>query len=73
MHGLSVGWGDTYPTTLVDQSIDITGIADGTYQVRVTADGQRLLNETDRTNNSATSTITITGNTVAFVSDDGGL
>jgi Lysyl oxidase len=73
VHGISVGWGDTYPTTLVDQSIDITAVPDGTYQVRVTADGQRLLNESDRTNNSATSTIAILGNTVTWVSDDGGL
>ena len=38
VHGLSKGWGDTYPTTLPDQAIDITGLADGTYQVKVTAD-----------------------------------
>ena len=25
-HGLSPGWGDTYPTTLPDQGIDITAI-----------------------------------------------
>ena len=26
VHGLSKGWGDTYPTTLPDQAIDLTGV-----------------------------------------------
>lgn len=40
MHGLSVGWSDTYPATLPDQAIDVTGVPDGEYTVKVTADWQ---------------------------------
>ncbi|RYY45867.1 MAG: hypothetical protein EON53_09920, partial [Actinomycetales bacterium] len=47
VHGLSVGWGDTYPASLPDQGIDITGIPDGTYLVRVTADWQNFWQETN--------------------------
>ena len=72
-HGLSVGWADTYPSSLPDQAINITGIPDGTYTVKVTADWQGFWQEKNDGNNTATSKVTITGNNVAFVSADTGL
>jgi hypothetical protein len=36
--GLSVGWGDVYPSRLPDQNIDITGLTPGRYRLQVTAD-----------------------------------
>lgn len=68
-HGLSVGWGDTYPTSLVDQSIDVTGVPDGEYTVKVTADGPGIVRESTTGNNSATSRIRLTGNSVTWLGD----
>lgn len=73
VHGLSVGWGDTYPDTLPDQAIDITGLPDGTYLVKVTADWQHYWRETNESNNSASAQIRITGNTVTLISAADGL
>jgi hypothetical protein len=66
-HGLSVGWGDTYPSSLPDQAIDVTGLPDGVYTVRVRADGSGLIRESDNTNNAATAQINIVGDTVTPV------
>jgi hypothetical protein len=73
VHGLSVGWADTYPSSLPDQAIDITGLPDGEYVVKVTADWQGFWRETNESNNSASTRIRITGNTVTFVSTIDGL
>ncbi|NIN68375.1 MAG: hypothetical protein GTO63_27445 [Anaerolineae bacterium] len=35
---MSVGWGDTYGYRLEGQSLDITGLADGTYVLRIVID-----------------------------------
>jgi hypothetical protein len=54
--GLSRGWGDTYPWGLVGQYLDITGLPDGRYRLRVTADGNSAdgsdqFLDSDETNN----------------------
>lgn len=49
--GLSVGWGDRYSWTLPDQYIDITGLDNGKYRLRATADALDLFTEADRSNN----------------------
>jgi hypothetical protein len=70
--GLSKGWGDTYHWGLVGQYLDITGLADGRYRLRVTADGNsadgydRFL-ESDETNNSTWADLQITGDTVTVL------
>jgi hypothetical protein len=64
VHGLSRGWGDTYPSSLPDQALDITGIPDGTYTVRVHADARGAVTESDEDNNTATMQVTITGDDV---------
>jgi hypothetical protein len=68
-HGLSVGWGDTYPTTLGDQAIDVTGVPDGVYTVKVTADGPGIVRESNTGNNSATASVRLQGNTATWLSD----
>ena len=52
--GLSRGWGDTYPSSLPDQAIDITGLPDGRYRVGITADAFKAVKEQNETNNTAT-------------------
>lgn len=73
VHGLSVGWSDTYPATLPDQAIDITGVPNGDYTVRVTADWQHFWAEKTEGNNSATARIRISGDTVTLLSATDGL
>jgi len=73
VHGLSVGWGDTYPSSLPDQGIDVTGLPDGNYQVRLTADQNGGIRESNESNNAATALIKITGNTVTLLSANDGL
>lgn len=64
IHGLSKGWGDTYPTELPDQAIDITGVPDGTYTIWVQADSRSAVTESNEANNSTSMKITITGDKV---------
>ena len=70
--GLSRGWGDTYGAGTFGQFLDITGLPDGRYRLRVKADGDstdgsdRFL-ESDETNNSTWADLQITGNTVTVL------
>jgi hypothetical protein len=73
MHGLSVGWSDTYPATLPDQFIDITGIPNGRYRAQVTADWADWFKESNENNNFSWADITISGNTVTLNATGGGL
>jgi hypothetical protein len=72
-HGLSVGWSDTYPTTLPDQYIDITGVPNGNYRVQVTVDWANWFRESNDNNNFSWADITISGNTVTLNATGGGL
>jgi hypothetical protein len=49
--GLSVGWADKYPWHLLDERIDITGLADGPYRIRQIADPNNEFEETNESNN----------------------
>ena len=49
--GLSIGWGDIYPSSLPDQFIDITGLPDGRYRLVVTADASGWFAEENDANN----------------------
>ena len=64
IHGLSKGWGDTYPSTLPDQLIDITGLPDGRYRVGVHADALGAVRESNEDNNITTMEVTIQGDEV---------
>jgi len=64
IEGLSKGWGDTYPSSLPDQAIDIGGLPNGRYRVGITADALEVMKESNESNNTATMEITISGDTV---------
>lgn len=49
--GLSVGWSDPYQWYLEDQSVTVTGLADGRYRLTAITDPDGWLQETDETNN----------------------
>jgi hypothetical protein len=57
--GLSVGWGDSYPSTTNLQWIDITGLPNGKYRLFATADPGHVLQEASYTNNGAWATIKV--------------
>ena len=65
--GLSVGWGDRYSYTLVDQYINITGIPSGEYTVTATADWAHWFVESNTTNNSTTVRLRISKNSVTVL------
>lgn len=64
LQGLSVGWGDTYGFRLPDQHVDITGIPDGRYALRSTADPGDLIWETNERNNAGVTYIKLRGKRV---------
>ena len=49
--GMSVGWSDPYFWQLEDQSVTITGLADGRYRLTADADPDNWLTETNEANN----------------------
>lgn len=57
--GLTVGWGDEYPSTISGQYIDITGLPNGDYTVTLTADRRGDFVEARETNNQAWAIIRI--------------
>lgn len=77
IQGISVGWGDKYGYQLPGQSIDITGLPDGTYNLTIDVDPKDQLLEMDESNNAETIQILIEGTNVSLVDsggedDDGG-
>jgi len=65
--GLSVGWTDVYQYYLAGQSIDITGLEDGTYALMSTADPLNLIQESDETNNGIVIYLEIQGTKVTVI------
>jgi hypothetical protein len=61
--GLQRGWGDRYAATTHGQFIDITGVPDGEYRLRVEADGSDRFLEEIENNNSTWVDLRITGET----------
>ncbi len=62
--GLSVGWGDSYSYVLPDQYIDITGLPDGKYRAKATADPNHYFVESNTTNNVTWTDFQLTGTTI---------
>lgn len=58
--GLSVGWGDEYPSSIAFQYIDISGLPNGDYVVTLKADLAGEFMEADDENNTAWAEIRIT-------------
>jgi hypothetical protein len=65
--GLSVGWGDSYPASTVQQWIDITGLPNGKYRLTATADPGDVVSEASYANNSAWARIRITSDRVTVL------
>ena len=65
--GLSVGWTDVYQYYLAGQSIDITGLQDGTYALMSIADPFNLIQESDETNNGIVIYLEIEGARVTVI------
>lgn len=69
--GVSVRWGDTYPSTIAFQWIDITGLPNGKYRLRVIADPAAtpggVFLESNETNNAGWTKIRIQGNSVTVL------
>ena len=62
--GISVGWSDTYASSLPGQAIDIRGVPDGEYCLAVTGDPSDILIESAESNNRAMRPIALSGNFV---------
>ncbi|MCU1354377.1 MAG: hypothetical protein JWM05_3586 [Acidimicrobiales bacterium] len=58
---LPAGWGDTYLQSRAGQSLDVTGVPNGTYRIRVTANPQGRLHESDTTNDVSLRTVVLGG------------
>jgi hypothetical protein len=67
MMGLSIGWGDRYPATIVDQYIKINSLPAGEYTVTATADWANWFEESNEGNNSTTARIRISRNSVTVL------
>jgi hypothetical protein len=65
--GLSRGWGDRYGSSVVGQYIDITGLPDGRYRLRATADKAGWFLEEDESNNFTWTDLRINGSTVTVL------
>jgi hypothetical protein len=57
--GMSVGWADVYARSLPCQWIDVTGVAGGTYTLRVRVNPEGKLPDQDLSNNEFTTTTTL--------------
>lgn len=66
MQGMSVGWGDTYRYYLDGQSIEITNLPNGEYNLKIEVDPKGRIVESDETDNTNNLHIQITGNTVTI-------
>lgn len=51
--GMSVGWGDTYGSSLSGQSVDMTGMPDGDYRLYIDIDPNHRLSESSRDDNQS--------------------
>ena len=51
--GMSVGWGDTYGSNLAGQSIDVTGLPNGSYKLVIEVDPKKRLEELYDTDNTS--------------------
>lgn len=69
VQGIDVGWADLYTWNLADQYIDITGIADGVYELEQVANPTGSVIEQTRDDNAASTVVCLRGDTVSEVSD----
>jgi hypothetical protein len=65
--GLSRGWADNYNWNTFGQYLDVAGLPDGDYRLRISADESDRFLEEDETNNVTHADIHIQGNTVTVL------
>jgi hypothetical protein len=58
---MPVGWADTYSQSVAGQSFDITKVPNGTYYVEVAANPEKVLHETDTSNDVSLRQVIIGG------------
>lgn len=71
VQGISPGWIDTYKFDTQGQIVDITGLPDGEYALRSTADPQDQLRELHEDNNAAIVYIEIVGDQISIIESPG--
>ena len=64
---LSAGWSDVYVADIPCQWIDITGLTDGAYSLRVGVDEQDIIEEASTHPNEATLNVRIQGYSVTVL------
>ncbi len=57
--GITAGWGDLYDAALDCQFVDVTGVPQGAYTLRLTVNPDGLFSESDPSNNSVDVPVTI--------------
>jgi hypothetical protein len=67
VQGMSVGWGDRYGYSLEGQSIDITGLENGEYNLKIEIDPKTNIIESNEDDNISTVRIRITNGTVTVL------
>jgi hypothetical protein len=67
MQGLSVGWGDKYPYSVLGQSIDITALPDGEYNLKIEIDPKYQIVESNDSDNISTVRVQLTNGTVTVL------
>ncbi len=67
VQGMSVGWGDTYGYYLAGQEIDVTGLPNSDYQLKIVLDPNNKLLEQDESDNVSTVDIRIFNGTVSVI------
>lgn len=67
VNGISVGWGDIYNTSIPSQYLEISGIPDGYYLLRIEVDPRRQLREVTRKDNVSWQRIRICGRSADLV------
>ena len=67
LQGLSIGWGDTYKSTLDGQALELTGLPDGFYALTSTVNPNAVILEEDYGNNSTRIYLEILGDRISPV------
>jgi len=67
LQGLSVGWGDTYKSTIDGQALDLTGIPDGFYALTSTVNPNAVIVEENYSNNSTLVYLEILGDRISLL------
>ncbi len=65
--GMSIGWGDEYPSSIAFQYIDISGLPNGDYVVTLEADLGNEFVEVDDANNTSWATVHISRKSVTVL------